>query len=224
MSSGFQILPSVRSLPDRVLAAYQQFPTTLISDAMERIWAVSGEIRPLSEHGIMVGRALTVKTRPTDNLIVHKAVNLCAPGDVIVVDGGGVTTHALMGEIMVRVARRQGCVRVVIDGAVRDSDGIRALGFPVYARGITYRGPFRDGPGAINVPVQVGGAIVHPGDLIVGDGDGVVVVPRNEAESLIPRIEKALRNEEKVLEAIEAGTLDRSWVDDLLARGGYQGE
>ena len=125
----------------------------------------------------MAGPALTVKTRPGDNLMLHKALDLAEPGDVIVVDAGGDLTNAIIGEIMSGYAASRGLGGIVINGAIRDAGALRRASFPVYAAGVTHRGPYKDGPGEINVPIAIDGMVIEPGDLIVGDEDGVLVRP-----------------------------------------------
>ena len=155
--------------------------------------------------------------------MIHKAIDLAGPGDVIVVDGGGSVNNALIGEIMVRIAMKRGIEGFVIDGAVRDSTEIRDLNYPVYAKGITHRGPYKDGPGEINVPVQIGGVVVFPGDIVVGDMDGIAVVPSDQAVSLVEKIQTKRKSELETMREIENGTLDRSWVDETLRQKGCQG-
>ena len=132
----------------------------------------------------MAGPALTVKTRPGDNLMIHKALLMAEPGDVIVVDAGGDLTNALVGELMLSHAMKIGVAGVVINGAVRDYGWIRANNFPVFAAGVTHRGPYKDGPGEINVPIALGGMVIEPGDLVIGDDDGLLCVPFDETEAV----------------------------------------
>jgi regulator of RNase E activity RraA len=172
--------------------------------------------------GVLAGPALTVKTRPGDNLMVHKALDLAEPGDVIVVDAGGDLTSAIIGELMVAHARKRGVAGCVIDGAIRDSAAIGAGDFPVFAAGVTHRGPYKDGPGEINVAIAIGGMVIEPGDLVLGDGDGVLCVPLAEVEAVY-RAAKA--KQESVVQqaaAIKAGTSDRAWVDETLKRLGCE--
>ena len=161
-----------------------------------------------------------MRTRPGDNLMVHKAIDIASPRDVIVVDAGGELAQAIIGEIMTTLAMTRGVAGFVIDGAVRDSGAIAAEDFPVYAAGVTHRGPYKDGPGEINVPVSVGGMVVHPGDIIVGDEDGVVAVPLAEAEALLKVCAATRRREDATLSEIRAGSVDRTWVDALLKSRG----
>ncbi len=218
MPVGFRILPSPPRADAKLLERLRALPVSNVSDNMLR--GQGTDLEPLHRSGRMVGTAFTVRTRPGDNLVVHKAIEMAAPGDVIVVDAGGALEQAIIGELMAGWAARRGIAGMVIDGAVRDSEALSAGDFPVYAAGVTHRGPYKDGPGEINVVVSVGGMVVHPGDLVAGDPDGVVAIPQADAEQVIAAAEVQHRKEQASLKAIEAGTWDRRWVDEALrARG-----
>jgi regulator of RNase E activity RraA len=163
---------------------------------------------------------LTVRVRAGDNLMIHKALQLGQPGDVLVIDGGGCIDRALIGEIMKNVARARGFVGLVIDGAIRDSAAFRDDGFPCYARGVCHRGPYKDGPGEINVPVSISGMVVNPGDIVVGDDDGVVFIAPEEAEAVAAASQRKLAEEAVTLEAIERGAYDDRWIDATLLHKG----
>jgi regulator of RNase E activity RraA len=163
-----------------------------------------------------------VKTAPADNLLVHKAIDMARPGDVVVVDAGGFLDHAVIGELMTARARQRGLAGLVIWGAIRDSAEIGAGMFPVYARGVTHRGPYKNGPGEINVPIVMGGMAVEPGDIVVGDADGIVAVPQAIAERVLASA-KAIRDKENaVMQQTLDGTVDRAWVDKMLKEKGYR--
>jgi regulator of RNase E activity RraA len=149
---------------------------------------------------------------------------MAQPGDVIVVDAGGDLTNALFGEIMVATAVKIGLAGIVLNGAVRDSEEIGRGTFPLYAAGVTHRGPYKDGPGEINVPIAIDGMVIHPGDLIVGDADGLLCVPYDEAEALLAATHKKMDAEKKTLADIAAGKLDTSWIDATLQRIGCNTE
>jgi RraA family protein len=166
----------------------------------------------------MAGPALTIKTRPGDNLMIHKALQMARPGDVLVVDGGGDLTNALIGEIMVGDAVQQGLGGFVMNGAIRDAGALRAGTFPVFAAGITHRGPYKDGPGEINVPIAIDGMVIEPGDLVIGDEDGLLCVPFDDVERLLAAARQKQRVEDQMVADIQAGRLDRAWVDETLAR------
>ena len=165
--------------------------TSDLSDAMDRMGVVSSSIRPLWKGACFHGEALTVWTRAGDNLFVHSALDLLEPGNVLVVNGQGDETRALFGERMATKALRRGAVGVVIAGAVRDRDALERLGLPVFARAVTAAGPYKYGPGQINVPIALGGVVARPGDVVFGDGDGVVVVPPERLGEIIALAETA---------------------------------
>jgi RraA family protein len=219
---GFRIFPNVRKVTDEVLSEYRGFVTPHLSDNMNRLNAVDSCIRPIHTSGKLVGSAVTVKTRPGDNLMVHKAIDMSGSGDVILVDAGGDQTNSIMGEIMVSLAKKRRIEGFIIDGAIRDFEPIRDMNFPLYARGVTHRGPYKDGPGEINVPIQLGGVIIRPGDVILADMDGIVIVPFEYAETLIEKVRKTMDMERDMINAIEQGTIDRTWVDDLLRKKGCE--
>ena len=218
---GLRILPSPRRPPAELLQRLASLPTPNISDNMQRHYGATAALRPYHRGGKLVGPAFTVKTRPGDNLLVHKAIDMAAAGDVIVVDAGGEVAQAIIGEIMTKHAAKRGIAGFVIDGAIRDADAIAGASLPVFARGVTHRGPYKDGPGEINVPVSIGGMVVNPGDIIVGDGDGVLAVPQEVAEKVIAAATAQNRKEAATLAAIAAGTIDRSWVDEALQEKAY---
>ncbi|AST78096.1 TPA: RraA family protein [Citrobacter freundii] len=219
MSNGFRVFTQ-RRLPDpELIAAFKAIPTANIADCMGRLSAMNSTIRRLSLpcKDNMVGVALTVKVRAGDNLMIHKALNILTPGDVLVVSNDGGNSQALMGEIMITYAHTRKACGIVLDGPVRDLYSIQAMEFPVYATGSTPAGPFKDGPGEINVPISCGGMSVMPGDVIVGDGDGVIVIARQDAQALLAEAEKYQLFDSKKLLATRAGNADRSWVDRELA-------
>jgi RraA family protein len=218
---GFRIFPPKRA-PRDVVKLYADFSSPNISDNMNRINGACAEIRPMHGREKLLGSAFTVRTRPGDNLIVHKALDMLEPGDTLVVDAGGDTTNAIFGEIMTRIAIKNGATGLVVDGAIRDAATFAEAGFPCFARGATHRGPYKDGPGEINVPITVGGAIVRPGDVVFGDSDGVVIVPLEEAEELAEKVRKIVEKEAVMMREIDEGTIDRSWIDQTLEQRGCQ--
>ncbi|MFC0272635.1 RraA family protein [Metabacillus herbersteinensis] len=221
-NSGFRILPINRKVDKKIIEEYRNVVTPHISDNLNRMHAIGSKLRPYHKEGKLIGTAITVKTRPGDNLVVHKAIDIAQPGDVIVVDAGGDTTNAIVGEIMLRIARRNGIVGFVIDGAIRDTKAFMEGDFPVYAVGVTHRGPYKDGPGEINVPISIDGMCVNPGDLLIGDEDGLAVIPGEDAEELLIKIKAQEVKELEILESIENGTIDRSWVDETLKQRGCE--
>jgi RraA family protein len=217
---GFQICKRTRKVDVETIARFRELPVANISDSMSRMFAGGPRLRPVHASGVLAGPAFTVKTRPGDNLMVHKALDMAEPGDVIVVDGGGDLTNSLIGEIMTSYAQQRRIAGMVIHGAIRDYDTLRAGTFPVFAAGVTHRGPYKDGPGEINVRVAIDGMVIEPGDLIVGDGDGIVCVPFEQTAEILKATEAKHRAELKQLEDIKQGNTDRSWVDATLKRLG----
>jgi RraA family protein len=168
-------------------------------------------LRPFHRGRALVGVAFTVRTRSGDNLAIHKALELVGPGDVIVVDGGGDETRALVGEIMLNIAQYRGAEGYVIDGAIRDRAALAASDFPVFARAAIHRGPYKTGPGDINVPVNIGGTVIAPGDIVVGDDDGVVSFSQAEAPALLEAVKAQIAREEDTIAAIREGRYQGSY-------------
>jgi regulator of RNase E activity RraA len=164
----------------------------------------------------MVGPALTVKVAPGDNLALHQAMELITPGVVLVVDAGGATDRAIAGEILCRLAWRRGAVGMVVDGAVRDTAAISDLPFSLFGRASIHLGPYKNGPGEIRGPVSAGGTVVHSGDVVVGDCDGVVIVPLANAEAVVTAAEAKAEDERQTLAQIEAGTYRADWLRDAV--------
>jgi regulator of RNase E activity RraA len=220
MTIGFRILNRERTASKELVAEFAKLPVANVSDSMARMTAAGPTLRPMHTSGGMAGVALTVKARPGDNLMLHKAIDMAVPGDVIVVDAGGDLANALMGELMLAYAIKKGVVGFVLNGAIRDLDNFRATNLPTYAAGVTHRGPYKDGPGEINVPVAIDGMVIHPGDIMIGDSDGVLCVPIDGAEEILKSTQAKSEAEIKQMAAIEAGTNDRSWVDRALIQRG----
>jgi RraA family protein len=215
---GLRILQRRRAVDLALARQFLDVPVANVSDCMARMTAAGPRLRPMHRSARMAGPALTIKTRPGDNLMIHKALQLAVPGDIIVVDGGGDLTNALIGEIMTGDAMRQKLGGIVINGAIRDADWIAERDFPVFAAGVTHRGPYKDGPGEINVPIAIDGMVIEPGDLVIGDGDGLLCVPFDQVENLLAAARAKQEVEARMVADIEAGTLDRAWVDATLTR------
>ncbi len=217
---GLQILKRQRAVSLDIARRYLDVPVANVSDCMARMTAGGARLRPMHGGGRMAGPALTIKTRPGDNLMLHKALQLASPGDVIVVDAGGDLTNALIGEIMVGDAMRRQLGGVVINGAIRDAAWIRAGSFPVFAAGVTHRGPYKDGPGEINVPIAIDGMVIEPGDLMIGDDDGLLCVPYAQAQALLDAALGRQVVEARMVADIAAGTYSAPWIDETLKRLG----
>ncbi|MBM9594699.1 RraA family protein [Roseitranquillus sediminis] len=215
---GMRILGVPTRPSPEMVAQFADLPVANISDVMARLEAGGPRIRPMHSGGVLCGPAFTVKTRPGDNLLIHHALDVASPGDVIVVDGGGDLTNSLMGEMMLAYAEKRGLGGVVLNGAIRDHGYVRSHAFPVFAAGVTHRGPYKHGPGEINVPIALDGMSVAPGDIIVGDDDGVVCVPLGEAPAVYAAAKKKHEAETAQMEAILAGSNDRSWVQKAMEK------
>jgi len=221
MTVVIQVVTRFERVSANLVSRFKAIPTANVSDNMLRMTAAGSRIRPLHRGGVMAGPAFTVKSRPGDNLILHKALDIAEPGDVIVVDAGGDLTNALLGELMAAHAEARNLGGVVLNGAIRDYASIRQGRFPVFAAGVTHRGPYKEGPGEINVPIAIDGMVIEPGDLMLGDEDGLVCVPRLAAEEIYAASKAKHESEEVQLKAIREGKSDRSWVDERLKELGY---
>jgi regulator of RNase E activity RraA len=217
MTTGIQKHPSASQASAEIVALLRDIPVSLLSDNLHRSCGSIG-LRPYHSPAPMAGTAVTVRTRGGDNLAVLRAFDFCRPSDVLVIDAGADVTNAIVGGIMSFFAASAGFAGMVIDGAIRDVAEIRERSFPIYARGVNHRGPYKDGPGEINVAVTVGGMVVRPGDLVVGDQDGLVAFSPAIAASLIEKAQAQRAKEEATMQAIREGRWDRSFVDALEAR------
>jgi len=222
MSIGFRVLNRTRKVSTEWVELYRSVPVANASDSMNRMTAGGARLRPMHRQGVLSGVALTVKSRPGDNLMLHYAIDIAEPGDVIVVDAGGDLSNALIGEMMVAYAIKRGVAGIVINGAIRDAASIGAEDFPMFAAGITHRGPYKDGPGEINVPISIDGMVVEPGDLIIGDDDGLLCIPYDHVKDVYERAHAKHVAEQKQLEQIVKGENDRSWVLNALREKGCQ--
>jgi regulator of RNase E activity RraA len=219
---GFRICNDVERPDPALLTRLASFDTPAISDLMNRLYTMCEAIRPVTDPGLgILGPACTVKVYPGDNLMVHKSLDVAQPGDVVVVDASSATTFAVLGDLVATKARHRGIRGFVVDGLVRDLPGILSLGdFPVFARGVSPIGPLHRGPGEVNYPVSVGGIVVHPGDILVGDRNGVVVIPNECALDLVKGLEQRAAAEADYVAAVARGEFSNAWVDDALAAGG----
>jgi 4-hydroxy-4-methyl-2-oxoglutarate aldolase len=200
-----------------------QFGSSLIADVAGRRGGLNGKIQGLDRTMKFAGPAVTVEVRPGDNLMIHAALALAQPGDVIVVDGGGYLGGALSGFLMVSQAKAAGLAAFVIDGAHRDVEETCASGFPVFSAGSNPNGPTKAIGGKVNWPISIAGVAVNPGDLIVGDADGVVAVPLEKAEEVLAAVQAKLDMEQQYLKALSEGTVNNAWVTDALRAAGMLG-
>ena len=218
-SFGARRLASSPQADPRIIEQLRRIALPLLSDSLHR---GTGSLGLQSFHkpttATMAGTAVTVRSRGGDNLTTLRAFDLCRPGDVLVIDAGGDLTNAVLGGIMTAGAAMLGLAGVVVDGAIRDVAEIREREFPVYARGVNHRGPYKNGPGEINVPVCIGGMVVEPGDIIVGDADGLLAFPASEAAAIIEKALAQQKKEDEQMAEIRQGRWDRSFLDALEAR------
>jgi RraA family protein len=219
---GFDIHPRARAVSSEVVEKFRPIPVANISDCMWRMTAGGARLRPMHDGTVLAGPALTVRTRPGDNLLVHKALELAQPGDVVVVDAGGDLTNAIIGEIMTTYAQTRGLAGIVINGAIRDCGAIRRGSLPVYAAGVTHRGPYKDGPGEINTVIALDGMTITPGDLILGDEDGLLCVPYEQVDAIYAAATAKQEVEARMMAEIAAGTLDTSWIDARMKAQGWK--
>lgn len=208
-----------RVSPDLVRQA-AEFQAAILADVAGRRGAMHGRIAALRPRMKLAGPALTVDVRPGDNLMIHAAIALARPGDVLVIDGKGDCTAALMGTIMMTACQKLGLAGVVIDGAVRDSLEIDGMDFPVFAVGTNPNGPTKNVSGRIGHPVSCGGVTVHAGDFVLADADGVVVVERERLASLIPLAHRKVDDEAKRIAQIQEGNTSAPWLDSALRAAG----
>lgn len=218
LNSGLRIRTDFQRPDPELIEAFRGIPVANIADCMNRLSCLDSRFFPLNSAPLL-GCAVTVKATGGDNLLFHKALDIAKPGDVLVIAGGGTTKRSYGGEIMVRYAMWRGLAGFVIDGCMRDRDAIAKCDFPVYCIGITPNGPYKNGPGEINYPVSCGDQVICPGDILVGDGDGVVVIKPEEARELAAVAREVFKKENEIIEDIS--TLKRDWIDAALAQKGF---
>ncbi|MBK4992224.1 RraA family protein [Pseudomonas sp. S37] len=217
--TGYKINPGPAPVDDNWLELFRQVPSAIISDCLGRNVGGLG-LRPFHGRGSMCGRALTVRVRPGDNLMTLAAIQMAKPGDILVVDGSGDQTRAIIGGIMRAMAIKAGISGIVVNGVLRDRDDWLDGLMPIFALGCVHRGPSTDGAGEINVPVSCAGLVVNPGDLVVGDSDGVVSIPVEQLESVHERCRQLLAREASIMKAIEEGSLDPDRFNVMLRAKG----
>jgi len=216
---GFRILSAPPRLSDQLVARFRGVASANLADAMGRFHFMDPEIR--SRTGLsLCGLAVTVLARPADNLMIHKALQVAEPGDIVVVNTCGNTTSAVFGELMCHTAAAKKLGGIVVDGAIRDVDGIRRLGMPAFSRTVSPGACDKDGPGEINIPIACGNTVVMPGDIVVGDDDGVTVVPRDVAENVLPLVDALVKREQARIVEIQRGVLYKAEIDDALRKKG----
>lgn len=216
--AGFRIRRNSNRPERKTVDGYLDFHTPEISDLMNRLYTMNTAIKPLTNPDLRIlGPACTVKCFPGDNLMVHKALDIAQPGDIVVVDTSSSLMTAVLGDTISMKARHRGIAGFVVDGLIRDLPAIQRLGdFPVFARATTPIGPLQRGPGEINYPVSCGGVVVHPGDLVIGDLDGVVIVPQDVCREILEVLVERAPAEQAYVAAVARGEFSNAWVDALL--------
>jgi 4-hydroxy-4-methyl-2-oxoglutarate aldolase len=214
------IIREFERVPADVVRQAGEYQAAIIADVAGRGGALIGRIRPVSTRMKVAGPAFTVEVRPGDNLMIHAAMMMAKPGDVLVIDGKGDLGAALMGTIMMTACKQLGLAGVVIDGAVRDTLEVEQMGFPVFAAGANPNGPTKNVPGRIGHPVSVGGVTVRAGDFVLGDADGVVVVEREKIAALVPQAAKKVADESARIAAIKKGDTEAKWLVGALRAAG----
>ncbi len=224
MAVGCKIIRNFQRPDPTLVERFRGMPVANIDDCMNRIAAVDAAIKPIGYKGQLLGTAFTVKVAQGDNLMFHAAMDLTKPGDVVVIDAGGFTERAIFGELMAAYCKSRGVRGIICDGAIRDYDGLAEMkDFQVYARSATPNGPYKNGPGEINTPVVIGGRLVYPGDIIVGDQDGVLIISPAIAEQIAHATEEVEKKEAVIMEHIvKDGTYVRPWVAEKLKEIGCE--
>lgn len=221
---GLHITSGFERAPDDIVKKLGAFPVSILCDALGHRGVMDAGIEPILPNATMAGQALTVATRPADNLFAHVALKLAGPGDVIVIDAKGDQSCAIWGDLMARHAIAKGVAGLIVDGPVRDRAELIELNWPVYSRGVNPRGPEKDGPGEVNSPIACGGVPINPGDIIIGDGDGIIAIPQDMAEAAIELATARVAAEQKYADAIASGDDNPFGVIETLREKGLLGE
>lgn len=219
---GFRIFEHVERADKALVEAFRDIASCCVSDQTSRMYCMSPEIRPLTGLNLL-GTAFTVNTAEGDNLMIHKAIDMAQPGDIIVVNAQGGRTRSVVGEMMVRHAAACGIAGIIVDGMTRDPEGICQAGIPVYSRGNVILGSQRNGPGEINVPISCGGAVVMPGDVVIGDQEGIVVLRPGDAADIVDAARKKHNQELEKRDKYKNGAVsatNRDWIDRALEEKG----
>ena len=226
MSVGKRIYKNRDNLNPELVERFKGYPSANVSDCMERLYSMSAHIKPFGKQKKIIGQALTVKASIADNMLFHQALLMAQPGDVIVVEAGSDMNHSICGDIMYSIAKSKKIAGFVVDGCIRDVDYLLKEDLPVFAIGVTGRGPYKNGPGEVNVDISCGGQVVHPGDIILGDEDGIVVIPPTEAEDILLKVETLINNENQSIKIIQSGNWDNGTlatnIKNQLQENGYK--
>lgn len=225
MPVGKRIYLKKEIIDPEIMEGFRSIPSSNVADVMNRLCGMNSRIRLMSKptSKITVGSALTIKTTAGDNLMIHAVLDIAREGDFIVVDNEGGSARSLIGCIMMQYLRyKREIAGIVLDGPIRDIEEIGSWDFPVYATGTNPGGPYKNGPGEINVPITCGNISVSPGDIIHADSDGVIVIPRKDAREILTAARKFQKIDEEKIKASKFGTLDRTWVNEILNAKGIE--
>ncbi len=217
---GFRVRKHITRPPQPLIDQFKAFPTPDISDMMNRLYTMDRGIKNIVNESAIVGPALTVKVFPGDNLMVHKALDLVQPGDIIVIDGGASPMNGIVGDLISSKAKHRGAIGFVIDGLMRDLPEVKEVGMPIYARGTTPIGPLQRGPGEVNFSISCGGIVINPGDIICADGDGITVVRKDFAEDILAKLISKQAELADYVADVRQGIFSNEWVDTLLKSQG----
>ncbi|HZW48526.1 MAG TPA: RraA family protein [Bacillota bacterium] len=222
MSTGNRIYLDFPRPSREFIEQFRGIPVSNLDDCMNRTAAVAAEIRPYGKKELL-GTAFTVQIPEGDNLMVHKALDLAQPGDVLVVAAGGFLNRSIVGELMSHYCQIRGLAGIIIDGSIRDAEVLATMDYPVYARGVSPNGPYKNGPGEINTPICFAGQMVFPGDLVIGDGDGLLFINLSDAEQILCDVKILMQKEAETIEMQNRSkTYPRPWVDAKLQEIGCE--
>jgi len=213
---GFRVQTEIERADPAIIAELKKYPTPNIADAMNRFRVMDPGIKAVNEGDFVAGPAVTAMCAPGDNLMLHKAMQTAKPGDVIVANYFGAYNTAGFGGLMGRSAKKIGLAGLIVDGAVRDADDFKELGFPVFSRTIVGSGCFKDGPGEVNFPICCGGVVVTPGDIVIASREGIVVIPKADAAYVLEETKAIFEREAKRVKEIEAGVVFKPDIDAVL--------
>jgi 4-hydroxy-4-methyl-2-oxoglutarate aldolase len=211
-----------RRAEEELVKKFINIPTGNVCDAQGRVGALDYRIKPISRSAVFTGIALTVDNGPRDNLASWAALEIARPGDVIVIATGEHQGCSVLGDIYVGMAKNVGIKAIITDGAIRDLAGIEAAGIPVFAMGISPNSPWKNGPGHIGFPIVIGGVTIHAGDIVVGDSDGVIIVPRKNAAEVVEELKKVIAKEEQMDTAVKAGNTVPAWLEEAKKSKGVR--
>lgn len=215
MNIGFRIKKLTVRPCKSIVDAFSSLPSANVGDVLNRQFCISGKLKKMNAHKLC-GPAVTVFLRNGDNLLVYKAIEQAEKGDVLVINAKEGMDNAILGELLLRWAESRGIAGVIVNGAVRDVEYIRNSSVPVYARSITPAGPYKDGVGEVNYPISIEHVVIHPGDILLGDDDGIVVISKEHAEYVLQQSKEITAKEQEILKAIESDQWNMQWLDKRL--------